>query len=253
LQTRHSDSLRTIRACTSFAPWSSSRQRYDEAATSLYPVLSIGPGWDWPTLIGLYSDVAVYTRELRALESYVQQNPQSAPAKFVLAYHYVTQGHVDAAIPELRDVVRLQPRDTNSAELLQQLQGTPAAAPASGVSTSPPPAAGMPAAGNPVPTSLVKESTLVGTWTGQPAPDATISLTLTGNGHFIWRVTNQGKTREFQGDRTFGNGILTLAKTGTDSEPPMVGRVTSTDSDHFTFKLLAGPPSDPGLVFTKSS
>ena len=44
--------------------------RYDEAAATLYAVLSVGPGWDWTTLIGLYPDVSVYTAQLRALESY---------------------------------------------------------------------------------------------------------------------------------------------------------------------------------------
>ena len=44
--------------------------RYDEAAAALYAVLSVGPGWDWTTLIGLYPDVDVYTAQLRALEDY---------------------------------------------------------------------------------------------------------------------------------------------------------------------------------------
>jgi tetratricopeptide (TPR) repeat protein len=227
-------------------------QRYDEAAASLYPVLSIGPGWDWPTMVGLYSDVAVYTRELRALESYVQQNPQSAAAKFLLAYHYITQGHVDAAIRQLRDVTRLQPRDTISAQLLQQLQGPATGPVASSPAAAQPPAAGIAAAASPTSTSSLKESELVGTWTAQPATDTSISLTITGDGHFAWRVSHQGKTQEFRGDRTYGNGILTLAKTGADAEPPMVGRVTSSDPDHFTFKLIGGAPSDQGLVFTKS-
>ena len=43
-------------------------QRYDEASVALYAVLSIGPGWDWPTLVGLYPDVETYTAQLRALE-----------------------------------------------------------------------------------------------------------------------------------------------------------------------------------------
>ena len=49
--------------------------RYDEAAATLYAVLSVGPGWDWATLIGLYPDVEVYTAQLRALEAYCTANP----------------------------------------------------------------------------------------------------------------------------------------------------------------------------------
>src|SRR5271157_453261 len=36
-------------------------KRYDEAAAALYAVLSVGPGWDWTTLIGLYPDIDTYT------------------------------------------------------------------------------------------------------------------------------------------------------------------------------------------------
>ena len=61
--------------------------RYDEAATTLYAVLAAGPGWDWPTLIGLYPNVDVYTTQFRALEAYCKANPQSATSRFVLAYH----------------------------------------------------------------------------------------------------------------------------------------------------------------------
>jgi hypothetical protein len=33
-------------------------------------VLSVGPGWDWTTLIGLYPSIDVYTTQLRALEDF---------------------------------------------------------------------------------------------------------------------------------------------------------------------------------------
>jgi tetratricopeptide (TPR) repeat protein len=68
--------------------------RYDEAAASLYAVLSVGPGWDWPTLIGLSPNINVYTAQHRALEAYCKANPQSSSARFVLAYHYLTQGRM---------------------------------------------------------------------------------------------------------------------------------------------------------------
>lgn len=40
--------------------------KYKEAAGTLYAVLSVGPGWDWTTMSGLYSNVDVYTEQLRA-------------------------------------------------------------------------------------------------------------------------------------------------------------------------------------------
>ena len=54
--------------------------RYDEAAATLYAVLSVGPGWDWTTLIGLYPSVDVYTTQLRALEEYCTIHPIRPPA-----------------------------------------------------------------------------------------------------------------------------------------------------------------------------
>ena len=47
--------------------------RFEDAAAPFYAVLSVGPGWDWPTMIGLYADPETYTRQLRAIESYVTQ------------------------------------------------------------------------------------------------------------------------------------------------------------------------------------
>ena len=42
--------------------------RFDDCAAALYAVLSVGPGWDWTTLIGLYPDVETYTGQLRPLK-----------------------------------------------------------------------------------------------------------------------------------------------------------------------------------------
>ena len=96
--------------------------QYDQAASSLYAVLSIGPGWNWTTLIGMYPDADTYTQQLRALEAYVKANPQSAAAHFVLGYHYVTQGHNDAAAKQFGEAAGLKPDDKLSAQLAAQLQ-----------------------------------------------------------------------------------------------------------------------------------
>ena len=55
------------------------------------------------------------------LEDYCSANPGSASARFVLAYHYLTQGHTDAAVNTLKQVVALKPDDSLSAKLLRQL------------------------------------------------------------------------------------------------------------------------------------
>jgi tetratricopeptide (TPR) repeat protein len=251
-QSPNDPTLHEFRALVLFA-----QQRYDEAATSLFAVLSVQPGWDWTTMIGLCPDLETYTRQLRALEEYAGRNPQSAPARFVLAYLYMTQGHIDAAIGQLKDVRQLQPRDTLTAQLLEHLERaehSPTASAPGATASSPPPAGStVPAPGGTAIPSPAAERNLAGTWTAEPGSGTSIALSFPDARRFVWKVTRQGKSEEFQGDRTYGNGILTLAQGGQANGPPMVGRVSWQDDTHFTFKLMGGPPGDPGLTFSKSS
>ena len=93
--------------------------RYKEAASPIYAVVSMKPGWDWTTLCSLYADVDTYTEQLRALEHYVTANPNAIEARFLLVYHYMTSGHGEAAARQLTAVVQLSPKDRLSAELLR--------------------------------------------------------------------------------------------------------------------------------------
>jgi Tetratricopeptide repeat len=99
-------------------------QRYEDAAAPLHTALSVGRGWDWRTLVGLYSNVSVYTEQLRALENHCNQNPRSASARFVLAYLYLTQGNADVAADQFKQVRALQPENAVAARLIQQLDKT---------------------------------------------------------------------------------------------------------------------------------
>src|SRR5581483_7783157 len=83
---------------------------------------SVGPGWDWSTMMGLYNDTDTYTRQLQACINYAGQHPHDAAPEFLLAYHLLTAGHPETAISHLKKVVALQPKDTLSAQLLQQLE-----------------------------------------------------------------------------------------------------------------------------------
>ncbi|MBI5761849.1 MAG: tetratricopeptide repeat protein, partial [Planctomycetales bacterium] len=67
-----------------------SMKRYPEAAAATYAVLSTGPGWDWTTMSGLYSNVDIYTQQLRELEAFVKKNPKSPDGHFLLGYQYLT-------------------------------------------------------------------------------------------------------------------------------------------------------------------
>jgi tetratricopeptide (TPR) repeat protein len=95
---------------------------YRGAAATLYAVLAAGPGWDWETMHALYPDIETYTKQLRALETYQQANPESAEAGFVLAYHYLVLGHLDAAITQLEKVVKFLPDSQLADKLLVSLK-----------------------------------------------------------------------------------------------------------------------------------
>ena len=94
-------------------------KQYKEAAAGAYAVLSAGPGWDWTTLSSFYPDMDVYTQQLRALEQYIDAHPDQPDVRFLLAYHYLTCGHTDAAAQQLKAVVQLNPKDQLSAQLLR--------------------------------------------------------------------------------------------------------------------------------------
>jgi tetratricopeptide (TPR) repeat protein len=227
--------LHEFRALVFFA-----MKQYDQAASPLYAVLSVGPGWDWTTMVGLYPNVDVYTEQLRALEAYSQEHPQSSAAHFDLAYQYMTQGHAESAAAQFKQVAQLQPDDKLSSQLAAQLTK-----PADGAANAQQ-AAAAPAA--PASSVAVPAGNIVGTWTASPAQGTSIALTVNADGTFVWKVTDKGQTRQLAGEETFGNDMLTLAqKDGT----PMVGKVTWQDASHFTFQAAGGGPSDPGLSFSR--
>jgi tetratricopeptide (TPR) repeat protein len=153
--------------------------KYEQAAASLYAVLSVRPGWDWTTLSGMYPDVDTYTGQLRALEGYVRSNPASAHARFVLAYQYLAQGHDPQAITQLKEVVKLQPGDTISAQIIAAFQP-------SGGTTPPPAEPAKPAAPG-------VEGKLAGTWAASPASGAKIALAVQDGGAFTWSASSPGK------------------------------------------------------------
>ena len=94
---------------------------YPSAAATLYAVLSAGPGWDWTTMSSLYPNVDTYTVQLRALEQYVKQNPGRAEGHFVLAYHYITAPHNDAAIKQHRPALIAHYKETFAKHKLDAL------------------------------------------------------------------------------------------------------------------------------------
>ena len=207
--------------------------RYEEAAAADYAVLSAGPGWDWTTMSGLYPNADVYTEQLRPLEQYARSHPTATAAKFLLADHYLTCGYSDAAAKVLGEVVRLDPKDQLSAQLLNSISASDTAEQA----------IPSPATAPPQPADA---SSLVGNWTATRADSATIKLALAGDGKFTWALDQNGKPQQFNGTYTVADNLLILKQ---GDKPMMVGQVALLASDRFNFKLAGDNPSDPGLTF----
>ena len=206
--------------------------RYKEAAGTIYAVLSVGPGWDWTTLSGFYPNIDVYTEQLRALEHYVDANPNTAEARFLLAYQYMTCGQTQAAADQLKAAVQLNPKDRLSAQLFSAL------------STTTQPEQPTPT----TPTKPVEASALVGNWKASRPDGATIALNLAKDGNYTWQFAQKGKPQTFNGAYSVADNLLILKQGGN---PVMVGQVSSLADNRFNFKLPGDNPNDPGLTFAK--
>jgi hypothetical protein len=217
--------------------------QYKAAATTLYAVLSSGPGWDWTTLISLYPNVEVYTQQLRALEQYRTQNPNDPSARFVLAYLYTCQGATDAAAAEYAALQKLMPNDPLIARLARSVStpnGTPDVVPPA----ENPLANAAPA----TPASAAPAGNLVGTWKASPNANTTITLTYNADGTYTWDVTTNGKSKPIKGKAEYADGVLALTQ---ENGPPLAGKVTWDGPNKFNFRLVGNGSEDPGLTFTR--
>ena len=147
-------------------------------------------------------------------------------------------------------MVALQPKDTVAAQSDPAARQNRLRLPRCGAVGQPPAQAPAPGFDTDCPTLFpmphVKEGRLEGTWTAQPDPETTITLSFLDQGRFTWKVAHKGQDRLIQGKLTSGNGLLTLAQ---DQGAPMVGNVTWSDETHFTFKVPGAGPDDPRTEF----
>ena len=212
--------LHEFRAQTLFA-----LGRYQEAAGVEYAVLSAGPGWDWTTLSSLYPNVDVYTKQLRALEDYRNQHPDDGAVRFLLASQYITCGYSDNAATELKSVIKLNPQDQLSQQLL------------AGLTTTAPPADQPPA--QPVapttPAAPVTAANLAGNWKSARPDGSSIALDLGKDSKYTWKFTRDGKSQDFSGSYNVADNLLVLNE-GTN--PVMVGQVAAQGGNSFNFKMV---------------
>ena len=207
-------------------------------------MLSAGPGWDLATVQNLYSTPGAYTDQLLALEAHRNENPGAADARFVLAYHFLLAGQNRQAETELEAVVKLEPKDQLSAQLLSGLRAKPPAELSPNDAAPELPGAELPAEANPP----VAAADLVGNWKASRADGSKFELDITDAGKFRWNFSQQEKKQEFSGTYTLANNLLILSASGQNT---LVGQVSLETSDKFQFKLAGGSPADPGLTFTR--
>jgi tetratricopeptide (TPR) repeat protein len=210
-------------------------RQYRAATAAIYAVLSMGPGWDWATLCSFYPDPNVYTGQLRALEQYRNENPNLPDVRFLLAYQYMSCGSNDAAVIQLKEVVRLNPRDQLAAQLLAGLSESRSAAPIAPTQAA-------------APAPPVSADRLVGNWQAARPEGASIALDVAPDAAYHWRYTQNGKSQEFSGTYTMTDNLLILKNQGN---PAMIGQITVLDANHFNFKMVGTPQSDVGLTFGK--
>ncbi|WP_083842896.1 tetratricopeptide repeat protein [Schlesneria paludicola] len=233
---------------------------FPQAAATLHSVLAVGPGWNWTTLSSLYSDVAVYTTQLRALEAAVKNRPDDAAQRFVLAYHYLSDGYPDSAAKQLQEVVRLVPNDRVASDMLKmvsapQATSTDQTGQAAGQPTPEPPAAptAIPAGGLPSPANPsakpIDPSAVVGVWKATRDDGSSFELKLGSDKMFTWKFSGKQQAgQSFDGTYTIDGNVLSLERKGGGS---MLAEIVSNDAQHFTFKPVGAPPEDPGLNFSK--
>jgi len=231
--------LHELRALIYFA-----QEDYQGAAGTIHSVLAVGPGWDWTTLVGMYSDVAVYTAQLRALELHVRSNPQDAGPQFLLAYQYMSCGHAESAARYLTNVVRLVPTDRVAIDLMQMLNST--IPNASNAATPPEPFGNNVPRSNP---STFRSETLLGTWTASRNDNSKFVLTFANDSHFSWRFTPQGQdTQSFEGTYRLENDVLSLNR---NEGGTLVASLSQGSAKQFNFRLMGAPKDDQGLTFEK--
>ena len=209
-------------------------RNYKEAAATLYAVLSVGPGWDWTTMIDLYPSEQVYESQLRALEAYVGQNPDAPDGHFVLAYQYMTAAHPEEAAQQYQDVLHLVPTDSVSRQMLGVEQHRRPARPGPSGDGS----AGERGGPGGQPAEMLGRST-----TPSPA-DGNVDLSLGNDGRFVWKFSQAGNAQTFAGKFELAGNTLVL---DYDNGGTMVAKVGSPGPERFTFQMVGGPPNDPEL------
>ncbi|HQZ66500.1 MAG TPA: tetratricopeptide repeat protein, partial [Planctomycetaceae bacterium] len=226
---------------------------YQQAAATIHSVLAVGPGWDWNTLSSMYTNVAAYTDQLRALEAFIKLHPDDAAGHFLLSYHYLSCGHTEAAARHLKTTVALMPSDKVATDILRMIEAPDAPAdPANPPALPPLPVEG--AANQDTQTfkpevAPVDSKTLIGSWKASRPDGSSFVLTLTEDAKFTWGFTHKDQApQEFGGTYTVDGNVLALERKDGGA---LIAEITPGDPGKFNFRMFGADESDKGLDFAK--
>ena len=171
-------------------------KQYDQAAGTLYAVLSAGPGWDWTTLSD-FTRAWTSTRTRCTLWRNTAPSTRNQP------------GPVRPGVPLPHSGPHRGRR--RGAEGGREASARRSALGAAGHAALRRQGGGSPACRHPArPGSRGRsrrQGNLVGAWKASPAMGTTIELTLGGDSKFKWNIVSQGKTQPIAGTYTYENGI----------------------------------------------
>ena len=86
--------------------------RYRESAGTAYQALSLGAGWNWQTLAGLYGEHPKrYHDQFKVLSEARQNFPDSVDNQFLVAYHSLMQGKLQQGHQALHTLKQRLPQD----------------------------------------------------------------------------------------------------------------------------------------------
>src|SRR5262249_31764035 len=145
-----------------------------------------------------------------------------------------------AAARQYEQVVKLAPNDQVSRQLLAMIAPSDNSKGGATAETPPP---------NTADQQLTAPANIAGAWKATPpAGGGAIDLSLGTDGKFTWKYARPDKTQSFDGKYELAGTTLVLEYNNGGT---MVGKVNSEGADRFAFKMVGGPPNDPGLDFTR--
>ena len=91
-------------------------------------------------------------------------------------------------------------------------------------------------------------SDAAGNWKAEAPGGGTVQLALGSDGRFTWKYSHANKSQPFDGKYELAGTTLVLDYSNGGT---MVGRINAEGQNQFSFKMIGGPQSDPGLTFSK--